>query len=455
MGYFSNDKKMYVPLSIDSVEAKRGNYFLSNKKMFFAVMAFLPIFIPLGILMDVGAGWLPIVVVAGIYLTVYFYFARFFIFEERRLRRMVRELDENKISGIEHFWGIDKIGGGKDDDGTIYYSFKGSRTGTTRGLVIVMDRGSVIGVPKGYYKTFRRTKEAFLRRLHLSGLDVQWYEMQERPELQSSLIEHAHLLSNVDNEYLQKLLKLQLNINTVYSMGDQQRYVDYVVVKRERYSRDFKRVLQSIIDETLGQNDYFVNPHIANKNEVEDFFKNYLMMDTVDSDNIRKSVDIKPFESFAKVIRMVDEEGKEVPIEYLDELDVDREQGRDLDKEIKNEERITKDKESKNKRDFEEEIEKLNKIRNKDRITHDEYEKRREFLEELYEKSDNFLTDLRNERKNRKSKDIEDKDKDKREETQEKQGPVMHEYKEDNGYVGGDASIEDVLKNRELEEGKE
>src|SRR5699024_2793479 len=128
-----------------------------------------------------------------------------------------------------------------------------------------------------------------------------------------------------------------------------------VVGKRERYSREFKRVLQSIIDETLGQNDYFVNPHIANKNEVEDFFKNYLMMDTVDSDNIRKSVDIKPFESFAKVIRMVDEEGKEVPIEYLDELDVDREQGRDLDKEIKNEERITKDKESKNKRDFEEE----------------------------------------------------------------------------------------------------
>src|SRR5699024_11976995 len=63
-----------------------------------------------------------------------------------------------------------------------------------------------------------------------------------------------------------------------------------------------------------------------------DFFKNYLMMDMVDSDNIRKSVDIKPFESFAEVIRLVDSEGEEVPIRYLDEFDIDSRGGRDLDK---------------------------------------------------------------------------------------------------------------------------
>lgn len=454
MGYFTDDRKMYVPLSIDTVEARKGNYFLSNKKMFFAVMLFLPIFIPLAILMDIGAGWIPLIIVAGIYMLIYFYVARFLIFEEKRLRKMVRELDDNKVSGIEHFWEVDKIGGGKEDDGTIYYSFKGSATGTTRGLVVMMDRGSVIGVPKGHYKTFRRTKEQFLRRLHLSGLDVQWYEMQKRPELQSSLIDHANKLSNLDNKYLQTLLKLQLNINTVYSMGDQQRYVDYVVVKREKHSKDFKRVLQTIIEETLGQNDYFVNPHIANKNEVEEFYKNYLMMDTIDSDNIRKSVDIKPFENFAKVIRMLDETGKEIPIEHLDDLDVDSVGGRHVDKEINKEKQIEKDKENKNKRDYDSELERLNKIRNRDRITHDEYEKRKEQMDEVYENSENFLKDYRMVNKN-KGKNVEKENKEDKREEQKEQGPVMHEFKEDDIEVKGDASIEDMLRNKRKNEGKE
>src|SRR5699024_2998713 len=224
--------------------------------------------------------------------------------------------------------------------------------------------------------------------------------------------------------------KLQLNINTVYSMGDQQRYVDYVVVKRERYSRDFKRVLQSIIDETLGQNDYFVNPHIANKNEVEEFYKNYLMMDTIDSDNIRKSVDIKPFENLAKVIRMLDETGKEIPIEHLDDLDVDSVGGRHVDKEINKEKQIEKDKENKNKRDYESELERLNKIRNRDRITHDEYEKRKEQMDEVYENSENFLKDYRMVNKN-KGKNVEKENKEDKREEQKEQGPVMHEFKED------------------------
>src|SRR5699024_5168008 len=262
---------MYIPLSIDTVEASKGSYFFSNKKMFYELIAILIIFIPLAFLMQMEVGIMPYVVVVGIYLFVFFQFARLVIFEEKRLRKMVRELDENKISGIEHFWKIDKIGGGKDDEGMKYYSLDGSRYGTTRGLVVTMDRGSTVGVPEGHFENFRKTKEDFLRRLHLVGLDVRWYEIQKKPELQKSIIDMANQLSDVENEYYQKLVKLQLNINTNFSMDDRQRYVDYIVVKRERYSKDFNGVLESIVEETLGQNSYFVNPRIANKAEIEEF----------------------------------------------------------------------------------------------------------------------------------------------------------------------------------------
>lgn len=457
MGYFSNNKKMYIPLPIDTVEAEKGNYFFSNKKMFFALAAFLPIFVPLYFLMRLEVGIVSYIVVIGIYLFVYFQFSRFFIFEERRLRSMVKELDDNKVSGIEHFWKIDKIGGGKEDEGMKYYSIDGSRYGTTRGLVVTMDRGSTVGVPEGHFENFRKTKEAFLRRLHLAGLDVQWYEIQKKPELQKSIIDMANQLSDVEDGYYQKLVKLQLNINTNYSMDEKQRYVDYIVVKRERYSRDFIGVLESIVEETLGQNSYFVNPRIANKAEIEDFYKNYLMMDTVDSDNIRKSVDIKPFEKFAEVIRLVDADGVEVPIEYLDELDVEgtSARGQDIEEIIKREERKDESRKERNKMEYDKEVERLNKRRNRERITHTQYLEDAEMLRKIYEESDNFVEGLRQHRKasgkvkkeEKERKVVKDRQRDKNE-------PVLYEYvEEEEGEVEG--TLEDLLRNRGTTEDKE
>jgi len=438
---------MYIPLSIDTVEASKGSYFFSNKKMFYALIALLPIFIPLAFLMQMEVGIMPYVVVVGIYLFVFFQFARLVIFEEKRLRKMVRELDENKISGIEHFWKIDKIGGGKDDEGMKYYSLDGSRYGTTRGLVVTMDRGSTVGVPEGHFENFRKTKEDFLRRLHLVGLDVRWYEIQKKPELQKSIIDMANQLSDVENEYYQKLVKLQLNINTNFSMDDRQRYVDYIVVKRERYSKDFNGVLESIVEETLGQNSYFVNPRIANKAEIEEFYKNYLMMDTVDSDNIRKSVDIKPFENFAEVIRLVDSEGVEVPLDYMDDLEVDRgSRGKNLEDIIKREERKERGRKERNKIDYDREVEKLNQRRNKERITHSQYLEEDEMLRKIYEESDNFMDGLREYRRNNgkgeKGKKV------KKEDRKDKNVPVMHEYEEEDTGGNVEGTLEDLLRNK-------
>lgn len=457
MGYFSNNEKMYVPLSIDKIEADDKSYFLSNSKMVFAFLALLPIVVPLYILANAEAGFIPIIIVVVVYGAMYSVFIRLGILEEKRLREMVKELDDNKVSGVEHFWGIDKIGGGKEDDGTIYYSFKGSKHGTTRGLVVMMDRGSTIGVPEGHFENYRKTKEEFLRRLHLSGLDVEWYDIQKEPELQPTLIHYADLLSNLTNEHQKKLLKLQLNINTVYTMSDQQRYVDYVVVRRERYSQDFRRVMESIVEDTLGQNSYFVNPHVASRTEVEDFFKNYLKMDVIDSENIRKSVDIKPFEDFALVHRIVDAEGREVAIQLMDKMDIDgiKSKRGNLEEITKRRKRLEDNAENKAKNNYDVGMNKLNQRRNSNKITHDEYEEEKERLGRIYEQERYYVPKEKVDPKIKEEKIKKDKkEKDLEEKESKKVKPRKHEY-EDKGeskYDDSSVTLETLMRNQKRRE---
>src|SRR5699024_3741751 len=134
-----------------------------NTKMIIVFLAILPIFLILYPLVQVNAGIVPILIVIVIYAIGYTYVLRFFVFEEMKLRKMVKDVDDNKISGIEHFWGIDKIGGGEEDDGMNYYSLKDNYSGSARGLLVVMDKGSTVGVPEGHFESYRRTKEQFLR----------------------------------------------------------------------------------------------------------------------------------------------------------------------------------------------------------------------------------------------------------------------------------------------------
>lgn len=455
MSYFSNERKMYVPLSIDTVEAERSSYFLSNQKMVYAVVAFLPLIFLLYPLVDGGVDFLPIIVVVSIYMFIYTYFFRFVILEEKKLRNMIRELDNNRVSGVDHFWGIDKIGGGKTDDGMIYYAYKGNSKGTTKALIVKFDRGSTIGVPVGHYENFRKTKERFLRKLHQSGFDFQWYEMQKKPELQESLIDYADKLGKIDNEYHQKLLKLQLNIQAVFSMSEDQRYEDYIVVKRSNFSRDFRLLLESIIDETLRQNGYIVDPHILGKREVEKFFKDYLMIDSLDSDSIRKSVDVEPFENFAKVHRLVDSEGKEVPIQFIDNLDIDAYRGRSIERDLEAEERKKERREELRKKNFQIEMEKLNRKRNRDMLSHDEYLAEKEKLEHDFH-PDNYNPNAEAERIQKEREKEQEEKRRIREERRKKQAEEkaieikeydLNDYK-DRTIITGEESLDAMLKNQ-------
>lgn len=384
MSYFSDDEKMYVPLSIDTVEARRSNYFFSNKKMLYAFIAFIPIFALLTPLIQAQAGLLPIMIVVVVYMVIYIYFLRFIVFEERRLKRMLRELDDNRVSEVDHFWGIDKVEDRGENDGMIYYSYKGAARGITSGLVVMLERGSTVGVPVGHYREYRKTMERFFRALHLNNLYGTVVELEREPELQESLKEYTELLKGLDNEYHQRLLRLNLSINSIYTMDKEQRYIEYVVIKQDGFNHNFRRLVETILTDVFSTNGYIQEARILNRRELEGFLKNYLQIETLDSSNIRKSVDVEPFENFALVHRLLDDKGREVPIHLMDELDIDKYRGKSIDQEIERLEKRERGKKKKEKEKLDIEIKKLNRLRNRERITQEEYLKRKRELEEMY-----------------------------------------------------------------------
>lgn len=311
---------MYIPLSIDHADTNRSSYFLSNRKVVEMVFALIPYFFLIVPLMQGGARIAAIGIVTLCYGFIYIYYFRFRILEENRLRNMVNELDKNKVSGVEHFWQVNRI----TDDGVIHYVLD-SRVGKELGVVVTFDRGSTVGVPEGNFRRFRETKRDFIRELHLQGLDFTWYELPRRQETSPALIHYFNAMTEHPNEDFRKLLKLQIDINNLFVTDAEQPYVDYILIRNHNFRtlRRFRQIVQDVIESTLLMNSYIVNPRLLNKEGVEHFLEDYLTIDALDSSKVRRSVEVKPFDHFAKVTRIVRHDNVEIPVEFIERFDLD------------------------------------------------------------------------------------------------------------------------------------
>ncbi|PER55677.1 hypothetical protein CN495_07950 [Bacillus thuringiensis] len=400
MSLFDDKEKMFIPLSIDNAEAERGNYFTSNKKMIGLFLAILPYIGLLSIFMKLGVGILPIIILTVVYLFLLSFFIRYWVFEEPRLKKMIQEKDDNVISGVDHFWGIDKVGNGVRDSGQIYY--QRSEGKLKRGLVVYYDTGSTVGVPEGHYEEYRRTKNEFLRELHARGMDFQWYEVQKLPEMPKTLTRYAELLQEDNREALRMLVKLQLNINSMYTMDAEQRYVNYIVITNTRFAnmRRFKKLVQDILSLTLKTNGYLKDVKICNKEEGDEFFRTILLLDSFNSSYIRKSVDMKPFNKFAKLVRIVDEDGQAVPLELLDDLEITA-TGKTVDDIYEEEDKKEQTVEEMRKKKRTQELETAKKIRMRGEITDEEYKEYVREIEFKYAK-ENYDPDLEKKKKKQK-----------------------------------------------------
>lgn len=382
---FESDDKMFVPLTIDDMEVEDTSYFFNGQKLAIAAIGLLPYFI-IFFLLDYVTSITVFVIYTAIYLTLYSFLLRFVVFEEKRQRDEMMAMENNKVSDMSYFWSWDKLGKGKRDDGMVYIQSDG--VSLKRGYIIEVDSGSVVGVPEGHYRQYRQTQQDFLRSVSALGMDVKVYNIRKRPELSPALKRYARMLRNLqgtENEALIKLSQLNIDINFLYSITLDQRYVTYylLVNKRLENLRNFKGIVQSVVDKTFGSNIAFSNAHILTKPEVDEFLTVYFDQDAVNTSGLHKMNGFKNFSEFCDLVAVIDKEGRQVPVEIFDDIikpdlgfagniSVEELAKRELEKEAKWERRRLKSYETK------EEL--LMKKRREDKITHKEYT---ELLESL------------------------------------------------------------------------
>lgn len=382
---FESDDKMFVPLTIDDMEVEDTSYFFNGQKLAIAAIGLLPYFI-IFFLLDYVTSIMVFVIYTAIYLTLYSFLLRFVVFEEKRQRDEMMAMENNKVSDMSYFWSWDKLGTGKRDDGMVYIQSDG--VSLKRGYIIGVDSGSVVGVPEGHYRQYRQTQQDFLRSVSALGMDVKVYNIRKRPELSPALKRYARMLRNLqgtENEALIKLSQLNIDINFLYSITLDQRYVTYylLVNKRLENLRNFKGIVQSVVDKTFGSNIAFSNAHILTKPEVDEFLTVYFDQDAVNTSGLHKMNGFKNFSEFCDLVAVIDKEGRQVPVEIFDDIikpdlgfagnvSVEELTKRELEKEAQWERRRLKSYETK------EEL--LMKQRREDKITHKEYT---ELLESL------------------------------------------------------------------------
>lgn len=382
---FESDDKMFVPLTIDDMEVEDTSYFFNGQKLAIAAIGLLPYFI-IFFLLDYVTSIMVFVIYTAIYLTLYSFLLRFVVFEEKRQRDEMMAMENNKVSDMSYFWSWDKLGTGKRDDGMVYIQSDG--VSLKRGYIIEVDSGSVVGVPEGHYRQYRQTQQDFLRSVSALGMDVKVYNIRKRPELSPALKRYARMLRDLqgtENEALIKLSQLNIDINFLYSITLDQRYVTYYVLVNKRLEnlRNFKGIVQSVVDKTFGSNIAFSNAHILTKPEVDEFLTVYFDQDAVNTSGLHKMNGFKNFSEFCDLVAVIDKEGRQVPVEIFDDIikpdlgfagnvSVEELTKRELEKEAQWERRRLKSYETK------EEL--LMKKRREDKITHKEYT---ELLESL------------------------------------------------------------------------
>lgn len=376
---FESDERMFVPLTIDDMEVEDTSYFFNGQKLAIAAIGLLPYF-TIFFLLDYVTSIMVFVIYTAIYLTLYSFLLRFVVFEEKKQRDEMMAMENNKVSDMSYFWSWDKIGTGKRDDGMVYIQSDG--VSLKRGYIIEVDSGSVVGVPDGHYRQFRQTQQDFFRSVSALGMDVKVYNIRKRPELSPALKRYARMLRDLqgtENEALIKLSQLNIDINFLYSITLDQRYVTYYVLVNKRLEnlRNFKGIVQSVVDKTFGSNIAFSNARILRKTEVDEFLTVYFDQDAVNTSGLHKMNGFKNFSEFCDLVAVIDNEGRQVPVEIFDDIikpdlgfagntSVEDLAKRELEKEAKWERRRVKSYETKE--------EALMKKRREDKITHREYE---------------------------------------------------------------------------------
>lgn len=388
-GMFDDEDIMIFPESIDDIEPTKTSYMFTTTKLILMFVGILPLIIAFIMILS-EFGLIPAVAFGALYLIIYIYLVRMYVIEEPKQRESLNQLEDNKYSDYSFFWDVTKVGTSKKDNGLLYLKQDGITL--KRAYVIKFDSGSIVGVPEDFLDNFRHTQQAFLRSL---GMNIKWYSIQKKPSMNQSLKYQSKNLKNIDNPELNKLIKMQLNTYLRYSVDADQRYVNYIVVINDKFETlsSFKSNLEDILNRTLRTNSSFKNVEILDKDGINEFYATYYMQNNLDVTTIRKTSITKPFSNYASIVNLVDEEGKAVPVEIIDELNEQvskLNQGLSVEKLINDVETKEENKETIRIRQKERAKNETVILRRENKITFEEYKDRMAKIEEDYS-PDNFI----------------------------------------------------------------
>lgn len=365
---------LFIPLSIDRVQSNKQLYFMTNGKVAGLGGIIIVFFILASILLKGSTSLMPLIFLAVIFGIFSFYYIRFVMFEENRLKKSVRDSDLNQVVRLDHFNSVQRI----SEDGLLEYQHR-LGGGFKRAYVIGLRRGSKVGVPQGFMEQQKRVLNAFLQEIHRKGWSYDRFEMEKRPELAQTTIAGLNRLRGIKVDAKRNYHRLQLETMKEYTMSDSQEIVDYYVIYNRRIDtfKFFKDNLDSIIRKTFHSSTYFKNTNILNIKGLQLFFEDLLLLDSFDLDDIRKNVENKDFSEFGVLVRAIDSEGEDKLFMLDDDVKDDVYKGEDIYDSIKRKEDVEYNKWMRRYKDYQRKLDVLIKNKERDKITFSEFETRR------------------------------------------------------------------------------
>lgn len=384
---FTNNEKMFVPLTIDDLEMESQNYFFSGQKFIIASLSLLP-YVTIFFFLDYIPNIQVFIIYTLLYLFGYTYVLRFAVFEESRQKQQMMELENNKYSDLAYFWQLDKVGSGERDNGLLYIQSDGLTI--RRSYIVEVDSGSTIGVPENAYQNYREVWQKFFRMCYNLDFEVKMYNVRKKPELSDSLKKYSLQLQDIDNEAYRSLMQLNIETNFLYAVSEEQRYITYIEVINKRVDNliNFRNILEDIIEKTFETDGLFANPKVLDKIGVDSMMATYFGQDRINSRGVHRTNGYKPINQYADVVNIWDSEGKSVPFEMQDYIESEARKSNKVSQNLTIEDMINQD--AKDEQRWEEKVEsvKNQRIRNlqhqrrEEQITYQEYEEKMRHIEE-------------------------------------------------------------------------
>lgn len=380
--------ELFVPLSIDRVQSNKQLYFMTNGKVAGLGAIIIVFFILASVLLKGSTSIMPLIFLAIIFGILSFYYIRFVMFEESRLKKSVRDSDLNQVVRLDHFNSVQKI----SDEGLLEYQHR-MGGGIKRAYVIGIRRGSKVGVPQGFMEQQKRVLNAFLQEIHRKGWSYDRFEMEKRPELAQTTISGLNRLRGIKVDAKRNYHRLQLETMKEFTMSDSQEIVDYYIIYNKKLDtfKFFRDNLDAIIRKTFHTSSYFKNTKVLDKKGLQIFFEDLLLLDSFDLNDIRKNVENREFSEFGILVRAIDSEGEdELFVATDDDKKNDVDKGEDIYQSIQRKEDIEYNKWLRRYKDYQRRLDVLIRNKDRDKITFSEFENRRNALFKTIIERDDF-----------------------------------------------------------------